>query len=489
MGNISEKYFIKLCKDTFDDNLIYIINTDSYLRQPCYSSKARNYYYLILEKLDNQQLNALKYLQGEFPEFILNCLSYEELENYPSHSKWQFIFSPIIYNKYNVLIEHLNTQDYVDSIANAIINVGHIARLYYLSDLDDKSHTWAVRQLGWALRYAEKGIVNLWNYIQIGEYSNSNTDLNITGEIEWLITINNFWEKFEYELLQNIEEYKKASLILNRIVQYYSEKLATNITNSNFIEDSSNEYDESKFHFISLITNDLKQKFNDNLRTFYLYGSAARGEQHKTSDVDSIVVFDKLDDDTLAVLREIKVNHPNLSIYSLSINDLIIYPSFKYYTQNLGSKKIYGNISFKPANSLDDIINGMINNLFIIIQISRAYLIGENFGPRAIHLLKLMMKLADHGCMRLLINYYKKEFPQNKEEVKAFFKEELLANKVIDFVININDEADKIKASLLNGNNSLITENYQLLISFAKDFYSKVKKLKMEGNNYETSKL
>ena len=76
MKKVDEAYFISLCLKLFEGDLIYVINTDSYIRQPCYSSRAKDFYYLILQNSDLDTIRKVKYIQSEFKEFYINYLTY-----------------------------------------------------------------------------------------------------------------------------------------------------------------------------------------------------------------------------------------------------------------------------------------------------------------------------------------------------------------------------------------------------------------------------
>jgi len=472
--NAAEQYFVKFCVENFSDNLLGIINTDSYIRQPCYSSRAKECYYLILLEFSQSDLVKLKYIQGEFPEFFLNYLTHNELKSYPSHGKWQFCFSPALYLKAEQpSLIFAEKSEHIEAIRQALFGIGHIARLYFLRDLDNKTHTWAVRQLGWALRYAEHGILKLWNYLDVGTYDIGSI-VEIKNEIQWLLEVNSRWRHWENEFLSEVEKYREASLKLNVIVEYFSEKLI-NITHSAYyVENTDDNYDTNKYAFISTFRNDLIQVFNKDLKAFYLHGSAARGDQHQQSDIDSIAIFSQLNENILKKLRKIVSKYPGISVSSLSLNDLINYPSFRFYSICFGSKKMYGNITFNMLNSDQDMQKGILNNLYTILQVARAYLLVENYGPRAPYMLKLMAKLTDHGCMRLIIQRKIGVFPNKKEEVKDFFKEDYMATKMINYVLDMNRFDEEIKTELLQGNNIPLKEKFLFLIDFVKYFLEKL---------------
>lgn len=475
----SEKYFIKLCMELFKDNLLWIVNTDSYLRQPCYSSRAKNFFYFIFDHVTAEDQAKIKYINGEFPEYFLNYLTEKELNDYPNHGKWQFCFSRILYGRdtNSIPLAH-HESDHRIAISHAIISVGHIARLYYLSDLDDdKSHTWGVRQLGWALRYAENGIVKLWNHIILGRYDLSEINNQISAEVKWLSDVNANWDKYESLYLTDINAYKNSSLKLNQIVQFFSKQLASRYANKNYNNDSSNS---NEIKFINSFRDEMVNEFSNTLKCLYLSGSSARGDQHKNSDIDSIGVFSHLDEEILKRLKVIISKFQNTSVYTLSMNDLTVYPNFKYYTLTEGTKKIHGDISFLSSNDNKDIFESILNNIFILIQIARSYLIIGNYGVRAHYVLKLMLKLADHGCLRLIIKYVTGSYPNQKEEVKEFFKDNARATSIINYLLDINDQEKNIKNSLLSGNTSELINRYIELNEFGIELLSIVRKLKTE---------
>lgn len=218
---------------------------------------------MILKTSDIINLPKIKYIQGEFPEFFLNYLIEDELRIYPKHGRWQFNFSPIIYSKDDLLPFELKQEDSIKAINHAIISVGHIARLYYLRDFDEKTHVWVVRQLGWALKYAENGIVKLYNYTYHKIYSNHIKHKDILNEIEWLLNTNKNWVATEKLYLSSVNEYRIASLRLNKIVQFFSEKNAKSATKLNFTENSSNNYDIERHEFVASLRSDLIKEFDN----------------------------------------------------------------------------------------------------------------------------------------------------------------------------------------------------------------------------------
>lgn len=471
MLRANEQYFINSCIELLDDNLLYIVNTDSYIRQPCYSSRAIDCYYLIVENDKAMVLEKIKYIQGEFQEFVLNYLTSEEVLKYPPQGKWQFIFSKNIYKKNDLPILEATSDDHLQALRQALIGVGHIARHYYLRDLDTKTHTWAVRQFGWALKYAEFGILSLWNYIRYGKYSSSiEKYTKIKPELEWLLSTNKQWIQAERLMLADVQEYKQASLKLNKIQQYFSKTLRANVSKENYLQLDQVKSNNIDVGHIAEFKDDLIAKFKNNVRALYLIGSAARGDQNKDSDIDTIIVFSKLDEEVLIILSQIIQKYKKLSAYTLSMEDLIIYPEFRYYTLNEGSKKVFGDISFKETTQNLKVIDGTLNNMFIILQVARSYLLMSNYGHRSVHMLKLMMKLADHGCMRPFAKYSSGKFPDKQADVKSIFTGNKFSTEVIEFVQNVNNHSTEVQHSLLNGNQQPLIDAYTLLDNFVAEF-------------------
>lgn len=466
---VNIKYFIAQCLKVVGDNLVFIINTDSYLRQPCYSSRARDFYYLIVYQSDERLIARIRYIQAEFPELCINYLTASELLSYPAQGKWQFSNSPIVYSRDEKESAIVSTkEDNLQAISQAIVGVGHIARLYYLRSMNLKSHTWAVRQLGWAFRYTENGIVKLYNLIVNGTYTLNNSENNKANDVSWLSDINNSWETHEKALLKNNDVYQKYALRLNSIVQYFSEAISSYYENKNFIEDISYEYNKESYPFISDFREEIMAALPNDLLTLYISGSAARGDQHAGSDIDTIAVFSKLDNEVLSKLRAVITKYKDISVYSLSIYDLISYPSFRYYTLNKGTVKIAGKISFVSMNN--DLYSILVNNLYIIRQISRSYLILNTYGERAVHLLRLMMKLADHGCMRPYINLKSGQYPSKKEIVAKYFENIEVASEVLNYLNNLNNNYEDSVNSCVEGNHEPIINGFTLLNRFSLEF-------------------
>ncbi len=89
--NARTDYFIQSALEVFAENLLGIVETDSYLRQPDYSSRCvRHFYVIVPDNFVTGCIASLRYLQAEFFEFTLNYLTISELSYYPPHCMWQF---------------------------------------------------------------------------------------------------------------------------------------------------------------------------------------------------------------------------------------------------------------------------------------------------------------------------------------------------------------------------------------------------------------
>ena len=470
MAKINIEYFRLQCKELFSDELIFIFNTDSYIRQPCYSSRARDFYYLVLANCDDSTLSRIKYLQGEFPELFINYISIAELHDYPAQGKWQFVFSAMIYAKDGVKLLEASMEDNLQAISQAIVGVGHIARLYYLRSLKPKTYTWGVRQLGWAMRYAENVIVKLSNYILTHNYNIEGLEPDVSNDVSWLVEVNLNWEMHEKLLLAEPYQYQQYALRLNKIVQCFSRLLAPHYENKYYVHDKANSADDPKFASLASLKSDMTDALGDNLLALYVSGSAARGDQHARSDVDTIGVFASLDSEVLDIVRDVLKKHENTSVYSLSLNDLAVYPRFRYYMLNESTVKIAGTISLLPKQTTPDYFQSIGNNIFTILQISRSYLVLNSFGQRAVHLLRLMMKLADHGCMRPYIQLKKGEYPKKKQDVCEFFNDGGLPLEIINIVDDMNAYYDANLLALKQGNTQPVIDGFALLNKFVAEF-------------------
>jgi len=94
----------------------------------------------------------------------------------------------------------------------------------------------------------------------------------------------------------------------------------------------------------------------------------------------------------------------------------------------------------------------------------------SNYGHRSVHMLKLMMKLADHGCMRPFAKYSSGKFPDKQADVKSIFTGNKFSTEVIEFVQNVNNHSTEVQHSLLNGNQQPLIDAYTLLDNFVAEF-------------------
>lgn len=477
--NARISYLIDMSKKYLGEALFFIVKADAYLRQPCYSSRAQaQFYFIVSDNSGCDFVTSVSFIQDEFPEYAFNFLTQAELEGYPLHCRWGFKFAEIVYSKNaDPLSIALSEEDIVQSLGQSIVGVGHIARLYYLRDLNAKTLTWAVRQFGWALRCAEYGIVMLWQYYISQCYGRVQPEkTNISEALVWLYDTNDNWLEAENRYMSDVAQYKQAALMLNDIVQYFSHALADKIQHtSNIIESNMNAFDANIFAFVASFRDSMLSCFQGNLKAFYLSGSAARGDQHKNSDIDSIAVFDTLDETVLKELRTCQLGYQNTSVYTLSYADLQVYPEFRYYTLASGTKKMAGTISLDTHIQQDTLKESCINNLYVILQVSRDYLIRHNAGPRSLKLLKLMAKLADHGVLRLIMQYTQGQYPEKKEAVYAYFKSSKLAEFIMQFLLNVNERHVDISRSVQQGDAKPLFNFYQHLNSFAENMLVAIK--------------
>lgn len=474
-NSTKNNYLTEFAKKTLGNALLYIVQTDAYLRQPCYSSRSDSHYFLIVDHVDDQLWGRCRFIQGEFPELVFNLITVNELQRYPAHAKWPFQFAPCVYSHSGKKLEiQLTEGELYTSLGQAIVAVGHIARLYYLRELDLKTHIWAVRQFGWALRCAELGVARIWAYITYGIYKVHHEEPKIQAQLDWLLACNRNWPQYEKLLLHDVSNYKEAALRLNDIVQYYAD-CAASITaqKSPFNVTTDNHYVDKQFDFMKGFRQNMIAAFGKNLRAFYLSGSAARGDQNKHSDIDSIAIFNNIDSTVLKKLRDIQAGDKNISVYTLSFAEFLVYPAFRYYTLALGTKKMSGDISLISQLTTSDLQQSIKNNIYTIMQISRAYLISGSYGPRSLHLLKLMTKLADHGVLRLIYQIHEGHYPNKKQTVKVYFQNIPEANAIMMTLLDINNIMDGLTTEVLSGQYESLTNLYKQLDTFSAQILAK----------------
>lgn len=68
-------YLASVALEYLDNRLTGIVATDSYLRQPDYSSRTESHYYLILAGTVSQEdIRIIRYISREFPESSFNYI-------------------------------------------------------------------------------------------------------------------------------------------------------------------------------------------------------------------------------------------------------------------------------------------------------------------------------------------------------------------------------------------------------------------------------
>lgn len=477
MNNIAKsniKYLSNLLTEQLGEALCSVIKTDLYIRQPCYSSNWQDQFLIILTDNTDDVINKIRYISSEFPEFILNYLTINELKVYPRYSLWMLYYSQVIYQKKEFDINsYTQKPDHLEGICQAIASVGHIARMYYLRDLNYKNHTWAVRQIGWALRYTELGIISLWNLLSTGQYTSSVSINEIKEDVDYICNINENWKKVEIELLSDINLYNNVSLKLSKITEWYAKELVNLYHLKKYKESNDQPQISSNITELNNFISEINSLLAKEVVALYLSGSAARNDTHKTSDIDTIIIFNTLDEKNMGVLKNILSKFPKISAYTLSADGLSTYPDFRYYTLNSGTKKVYGSISFNENIDNHSFIIGMINNIFVIKQVARHYFVNGNLGQRSIHLLILMMKLMDHGVLRIYQKIVTNQFPEQKSEVKDFFNNDDYINQFLENLMNINDIKDAIENELQNGNISDVINHFKELDQVSDYFLKK----------------
>lgn len=449
-------YFIQSALEVFGENLLGIVETDSYLRQPDYSSRCvRHFYVIVPDNFATGCITSLRYLQAEFFEFTLNYLTISELSYYPPHCMWQFTKNPWLLRSEKISDVVLpSIKGNLDIYRQAVFSVAHIARLYYLRNLTPKTHVWGVRQLGWAMRYAELGLYRLLESEGLScIHKDSAYVLKApTEDLNWLITCNISWQKFEEELLSDINVFRDAAARLSKIAEYYS-TLLQHLYPETRIVPAQGKVDDllSLQPLIDQVIILLKQFIGDRLLAFYLHGSAARGDMRSGSDIDSIVIVDKVDTVILEAIRSTQSRFKDLSISVYSESNVHQYPSFRAYALINGTKRVYGNLALEMKPSLKSDIYGIINNLFTIRQIARSYLISGTYGHRAHYMLGLMMKLTDHGCLRPLQILKSGFYPTKKTQVLEYYRDNEILTNIIKYTQNLKECENTLKQKLLIG--------------------------------------
>ncbi|WP_354687416.1 nucleotidyltransferase domain-containing protein [Cupriavidus necator] len=470
------RYFVACAQDLFGENLSGIAETDSYLRQPDYSSRAAGHYYLILH--EEQTSNAVfraRYLQVEFPEFVLNYLIEQELAGYPPHGAWQFHTCAWIYRSDRIdKILKGGESDLREAIRQAIFGSAHVARLYYLRNLSTETHTWGVRQLGWAMRYTEKAICKLLGLLEKGEYRVQTVAGLNEDDIDWLAHAIQNWQSTERRLLKNVGTFRLAAARLSGIVESYSAHTASCFPETQALVAKEAEVPCKAIRSMTdAIVMALKDAFGDRLFSFYLHGSAARGDMRPDSDIDTMAIFDHIDAELLESIRLIQNKFSKLTISVYSADNIRNYPRFRRYALVSGTRHIAGPLCFDPGGISTESAYGIVNNAYTIRQVARGYLISGAYGHRAHYMLSLMVKLADHGCLRPLQQLESHHYPENRTAAIAYFSGEEQASALLHHASRLNDEETYLRGRLLKGEHDSMEQHWFKLDDFATEVEKK----------------
>ncbi|UDM50928.1 nucleotidyltransferase domain-containing protein [Cupriavidus sp. MP-37] len=464
------RYFLACAQELFGESLSGVAETDSYLRQPDYSSRAAGHYYLVLhgEEAGNTAFRA-RYLQAEFPELVLNYLTERELAGYPPHGAWQFHTCPWIYRSERVdKVLKDGESDLPDAIRQALFGSAHIARLYYLRNLSAETHTWGVRQLGWAMRYTEKAICKLLGLLEKGEYGFQTVAGLNEDDMDWLAHANQNWQPIERLLLKDVDTFRLAAARVSGIVESYSAYISSCFPETQPLVAKEAEVPSKAIGSMTdAIVTALQAAFRDRLLSFYLHGSAARGDMRPDSDIDTMAIFDHVDAELLERVRLIQSKFSKLTISVYSADNIKNYPRFRRYGLVSGTRHIAGPLGFGQGGISRESAYGIINNAYTIRQVARGYLVAGAYGQRSHYMLSLMVKLADHGCLRPLQQLESGHYPENRSAAIAYFSGEEQASALLHYASRLNEEEARLRECLLKGKRDCMGRHWFKLDDFA----------------------
>ncbi|PZX29082.1 nucleotidyltransferase-like protein [Cupriavidus phytorum] len=473
------QYLRDCAQDVFSGNLGGIAETDSYLRQPDYSSRAAGHYYLIINEEEGiKAAPRARYLQAEFPELVLNYLTERELARYPAHGAWQFRACPWIHHTDCVdrILQGTNS-DVLEAIRQAIFGAAHIARLYYLRNLPAETHTWGVRQLGWAMRYTEMAICKLLGLLEKNEYGvQAVAGLN-DDDITWLTHANEDWRPIECILLRSVKKFRAAAARLSGIIECYSAHLASRYPKTQALFAKAPEVPSEEIRAMTdPIVMALRDTFGNRLLSFYLHGSAARGDRRPDSDIDTMAIFESVDAELLERVRHIQQSFNKLTISVYSASNITNYPRFRRYGLLKGTMHIAGPLCFAQESTSTDSACGIVNNAYTIRQMARGYLVAASYGHRAYYMLGLMTKLGDHGCLRPLQQLESGSYPKNRADVVAYFSADKQASALLNHASRLNEEETSLRAQLLAGRRDSLEQGWCKLNDFAAEVEEKARR-------------
>ncbi|WP_286673678.1 nucleotidyltransferase domain-containing protein [Candidatus Symbiopectobacterium sp. PLON1] len=211
----------------------------------------------------------------------------------------------------------------------------------------------------------------------------------------------------------------------------------------------------------------LNAAFGDRLLSLYLYGSAAHCDMRPDSDIDLMAVFDNVDHPTLEQVRRIQHRFEKLSLSVYSLNNIRQYPTFRRYGLLNGTRHLAGPFCFAQTGGPSDNVNAILNNLYTIRQVARGYLVSGCYGQRAHYQLSLMVKLADHGCLRPLQQWQSLHYPANRNEAIAYFSDCGFASSLLEHASRLTQEEEALRIQLMAGNRQALTRQWLTLNTFA----------------------
>lgn len=351
----------------------------------------------------------MRYLQAEFLEFSLNYLTKTELDHYPAHCAWQFEPARWLYMACpnTALPSTTDRTKNIPSIQQAIFSVAHTARIYYLRDLDLKTHVWGVRQLGWALRYADQALL-------------PHRETGSSDASAWIRSSVAGWQELEYRSLTSVEAFRGAAARLSDVAEARCSQLQVTAPQDH-ISSSKSDIDEvpQLSALLPKVISHLGRSPHFNLRAYYLHGSAARNDTRPGSDIDSMAIVDRIDTTVLDDIRQVQMQFENLTISVYSENNINQYPAFRKYALMNGTKRVFGDVEFRLEQTRRENIDGINNNICTIRQIARSHLISASYGQRSHYMLGLMMKLLDHGCLRPIMTLATGLYPASEPRFKS----------------------------------------------------------------------
>lgn len=453
--------FVSTCHSLFADQVIALFEGDNYVRIPDMALTHPHHFILILKKVTKDELDKIRVILSEFPNFYIHPLSENDIEQYPQHGLWQFVFRRPLLGDWFIGTDQLSDEAIVAGIQHSLIEVSHVARKYFLSDPSSWNTIWATRSGLWMLKVIDHGVLRLWHYLQTKSYPFSlaefkedanDSEKNVLDKIYQFIT---HWEVNAEELMQHQDKLDDFLLLLNDVVEQYVRKIAAtpiaqqaNVLLSKQQERTFTAHENS---FIREFTQRCYESFGEDLLLLLLSGSQARGDANQLSDVDTISIFRAVDANILCQLKNILSLSPKFSSYILSADGFAVYPPYRNYTFQFGCKHLAGSLDIAAAMNPTHLREGMRQTLLSIVQLSREYYIRGSFSLRTINSIRWQAKMFDFGYLRLLLLLEGKGYPENREDVYTSFKDDPIASRLFDILQNSSRLAQNWRTDLLQG--------------------------------------